>query len=360
MSRIFHPLLYILFSTPRQELARQVYFLKIENQKMRNRLPEVLRTTSEERRELVKAARGLSKETLRELVTIVSPATLIGWMNVEDRPQSKKKRSTRKPGRPRTPVDIRALVIRIAQETGWGYSRIRGEMRRLGFHLSRQTVKNILVDYGIDPGPKRGKGTWDEFLKIHWHTLWQCDFFSKRVWTWRGPIDLYLLVFLEVGSRKAWISTATAHPDSAWVAQQVRNFTMDLPDGDRKQAFVFHDRDSKFTEQFRDILKAEGLRPKKLAVAAPNTNAFVERFIQTIQQECLDHFVVVGQRHLDHIVCEFLRYYHEVRPHQGVGNVTLDRATTKDPPTETVARNTGDIVRDDWLGGLLKSYRRAG
>ena len=95
---------------------------------------------------------------------MVSPATLIGWMNAEDTPKSKKKRSTRKPGRPRMPEEVRALVIRIAQETGWGYSRIRGEMRRLGFRLSRQTVKNILVEYGIDPGPKRGKGTWDEFL----------------------------------------------------------------------------------------------------------------------------------------------------------------------------------------------------
>jgi putative transposase len=189
--------------------------------------------------------------------------------------------------------------------------------------------------------------------------LWQCDFFSKRVWTWRGPIDLYLLVFLHVGSRKAWISSATAHPDSAWVAQQARNFTMDLPEGDRQQAFVFDDRDTKFTEQFGDILKAEGLRPKKLAVAAPNANAFVERFIQTIQVECLDHFVVIGEKHLNYIVREFLRYYHTLRPHQGVGNVTLDLATTKDPPLETVPITTGEIVCDEWLGGLLKSYRRA-
>jgi putative transposase len=359
MSRIFHPLLYILFSASRQELIRQVHFLKTENQRMRNRLPDVIRTTPEERRELVKAARGLSKETLRELVTIVSPATLIGWMNAEDRPKSKEKPPTRKPGRPKTPEDIRALVIRIAKETGWGYSRIRGEMRRLGFRLSRQTVKNILVEQGIDPGPKRGKGTWDEFLKIHWHTLWQCDFFSKRVWTWRGPIDLYLLVFLEVGSRKAWISSATAHPDSAWVAQQARNFTMDLPDGDRKKALVFHDRDTKFTQQFQDVLKAEGLRPKKLTPVSPNLNAYVERFIQTIQQECLDHFVVVGQAHLNYIVAEFLRYYHEFRPHQGLGNVTLDRAAVPDSAEEPATVNVGEVVRDEWLGGLLKSYRRA-
>ncbi len=359
MSRIFHPLLYVLVSATKQELIRRIYYLKSENQALRNRLPKTIRTTPEERRQLVKAARGLTKETLRELVTIVSPATLLGWMNREKPPVSSQSASSRKPGRPRTPEDVRALIVRIAGETGWGYSRIRGELRRLGFRLSRQTVKNVLVEHGMDPAPQRGKGTWDEFLKIHWHTLWQCDFFSKRVWTWRGPIDLYLLVFLAVGSRKAWISSATAHPDSAWVAQQARNFSMDLPDGDRQKALVFHDRDTKFTEQFRDILKAEGLRPKKLCPVSPNLNAYVERFIQTIQQECLDHFVVVGQAHLDYIVTEYLRYYHELRPHQGVGNVTLDRATMADSPTDATAITVGKVVRDEWLGGLLKSYRRA-
>jgi putative transposase len=134
---------------------------------------------------------------------------------------------------------------------------------------------------------------------------------------------------------------------------------MDLPDGDRQKALAFHDRDTKLTEQFPDILKAEGLRPKKLAVAAPNTNAFVERFIQTIQQECLDHFVVVGESHLNHIVREFLRYYHDVRPHQGVGNVTLDQAANLDAAEDAVAGSLGEVVRDEWLGGLLKSYRRA-
>ena len=266
MSRIFHPLLYILVSASKQELIREVHYLKTENQRLRNRLPKTIRTTPEERRQLVQAAQGISKVTLRELVSIVSPATLLRWMNADEKPKASRKPSTRKPGRPRTAEDIRALVVRVATETGWGYSRVRGELRKLGYRLSRQTVKNILVEQGIDPGPKRGKGTWDEFLKIHWQTLWQCDFFSKRVWTWRGPIDLYLLVFLHVGSRKAWVSSATAHPDSAWVAQQARNFTMDLPDGDRQKALVFHDRDTKFTKQFRDILKAEGLRPKKLEI----------------------------------------------------------------------------------------------
>ena len=88
-------------------------------------------------------------------------------------------------------------------------------------------------------------------------------------------------------------------------------------------------------------------------------NAFVERFIQTIQQECLDHFVVVGEWHLNHLVREFLRYYHRFRPHQGLENLTPDQAMTPKRPETGVSGRMGPIVRDEWLGGLLKSYRRA-
>jgi putative transposase len=351
MSRIFHPLLYILVSATRQELARQVHYLKTENQILRSKLPKRVLVTPGERQQLVKAGRGVG-QPIKDLVAIVQPATFLRWMNADTTPKSNKTHSTRKPGRPRTPEDVRQLIVRIATETGWGYTRVLGELRKLGYRLSRQTVKNILIEHGIDPGPKRGKGTWDEFINIHASTMWACDFLSKRVWTLRGPIDLYLLVFLQIGSRKAWVSTATAHPDSAWVAQQSRNFCMDLPDGDRKRALVLHDSDTKFTEQFRGILKAEGLRPKKLIPVSPNLNAYVERFIQTIQQECLDHFVVVGKPHLDYVVREFLRYYHEERPHQGLGNV---------PPIIplTPIECQGDVVCHERLGGLLKIYRRA-
>lgn len=346
--------MYLLACATRQELARQVHYLKTENELLRSRLPTKIDTTPEERRRLIKAARGLTRETLRQLVSIVSPSTLLRWLNREEKPQAQKKQPTRKPGRPRTPDEVRALIVRIATETGWGYTRIRGELRKLGIRLSRQTVVNILKEHGIDPGPQRGQGTWDEFLQIHAATLWQCDFLSKKCWTWKGPIDLYLLVFIQVGSRKVWISNATAHPDSAWVAQQARNFCMDLPEGDRQRALVFHDADTKFTQQFRGILKTEGLRPKQLTPVSPNLNAFVERFVQTIQQECLDHFVVVGQGHLDRIVREFVRYYHELRPHQSLE----DRPPVVAPNTHEPAESALPIIRRDFLGGLLKHYER--
>jgi mono/diheme cytochrome c family protein len=110
---------------------------------------------------------------------VVVPTVVLGWL------------STRNPGRPRMPEDLRKLVLRIANDNGWGYSRILGELRKLVVrNVSRTTVINILKEAGLDPSPKRGKGTWDEFVKRHASTLWACDFLSVRSLTITGFVDL--------------------------------------------------------------------------------------------------------------------------------------------------------------------------
>src|SRR5258707_15516257 len=142
MSRIFHPLLYLLVSATRQELARQVHYLKTENQILRSKLPKRVLVSPTERRLLVKAARGLG-QAIKDLVAIVQPTTLLRWLNADDQPKSQKKPSTRKPGRPRMPGDVRALIVRIATETGWGYTRIPpGQLRKLDYRPSRHMAKN--------------------------------------------------------------------------------------------------------------------------------------------------------------------------------------------------------------------------
>lgn len=131
---------------------------------------------------------------MEELISIVTYGSFLRWIR-EAAGHVTAKVTTRKPGRPRTSDDIRALILKLAQETSWGYTRILGELRKLGKKMiSRQTVKNILKEHGFDPGPQRGKATWDEFLKIHADTLWQCDFATKKMWTVRGFVDLYFLV----------------------------------------------------------------------------------------------------------------------------------------------------------------------
>ncbi len=181
---------------------------------------------------------------------------------------------------------------------------------------------------GHSPGPKRGAGTWDEFLKIHAATLWQCDFYSKKVLTIKGFRDLFLLVFIHVDTRRVFIAPSTFHPN--------------------------------------EVLKSANLDVKKASHRSPNTNAFVERFIQTLQQECIDYFVVFGEQHMDHLVSEMVSYYHEERPHQANINAPLTRVQSavdsgkrkqkKQPSTDVVPISR---IECRWrLGGLLKHYYR--
>jgi putative transposase len=113
-----------------------------------------------------------------------------------------------------------------------------------------------------------------------------------------------------------------------------------------------HDADTKFTQQFKAVLASEGIAPHQIPFRSPNLNAFAERIVQTLKVECLDHFVVLGERHLNQIVAQFVDYYHHCRPHQSLGN----RPPLRTGPPELIAG--GEIVCEERLGGLLKHYVR--
>lgn len=168
-------------------------------------------------------------------------------------------------------------------------------------------MKRIFKDAGYDPGPKRGEETWDEFMIQHAVSLWQCDLFSKRIVTWKGIRDVYVLAFLHVQTRQVVLSPATLQPSHAWVATQSEAFVTEARDRGLPVAIVQRDRDRKFGKSFDRTLRRRHVQPKLNSFRAPNTNAYVERFVQTIQQECLDRFLVFGEKHMNHICREFLR-----------------------------------------------------
>jgi putative transposase len=294
---------------------------------------------------------------LRQLVTIVRPETVQRWIREEDRGHSQT--PPKKRGRPRTPEDIRALILKFAAENGWGMTRIMGEIKKLGIKPpSKSTIKRILRSHGFNPESRRGPGTWAEFLHRQAASLWQCDFLSRRIVTLTGFRYAFVLVFINIKTRRVIHSPATLHPNDAWMTLQTARFVSEVRRQGLPVKIVQHDRDTKFGPGFRNCLENAGIERIRNGYRTPNLNAFVERFIQSLQQECLDHFLVMGLRHFDHLCREYLAYYHEDRPHQNLDNETIlkKQPITPRPPGEVLLLDS--IECRERLGGLLKSYNR--
>ena len=216
-------------------------------------------------------------------------------------------------------------------------------------------MKNILKEAGLEPEPNDSQDSWDAFLKRHADTFWQCDFVTKPMWTTKGLVDLYFLVFLHLGTRRCWISTCTRNPDSAWVTQQARNFLIEAEGMDLAPKIVMRDNDKKYTAQFDTVFTSSGIEIKRNTPRSPNLRAHVERFIQTLQVECLDKFVIVTERHLNHVCRQFEAWYNTERPHEARGHLP---PASESAPEERQTIRHGDVVCTTRLGGLLKSYSR--
>ena len=141
-------------------------------------------------------------------------------------------------------------------------------------------------------------------MKLHAATLWQCDFFTKKVLTIKGFRDAFVLVFLHVGTRRAFVTPASFNPNREWAEQQAKAFVAHVKKSGIATEIAMRDRDGKYTPPFDEALRDAGLTVRKSAPQSPNTQVFVERFIQTLQQECLDYIIPIGMQHLDHLVAE--------------------------------------------------------
>ncbi len=345
MHALYNAFLLTLAAATDRELARHVEFLKAENRILRGKLPKRIAISTAERQRLLSLGK-LTGDAIKHLVTIVSPRTFMRWLS--DESKTAKTPNPVSPGRPKIETDTRELVLRLARENGWGYTRILGELRKLGVtNISRSTVVNILRSAGIDPSPERANGRWHTFIREHLATLWACDFFTKKIWTTAGLVDCYVLFFIHLGTRRVIVTGMSAHPDSAWVAQQARNFNVLA---DVKPTHLIHDLDTKFTQQFDEILGGDGAEIVKVGPLAPNLNAHAERWVLSIKSECLDHFIVFGEDHLRHLATEYLAHYNGERPHQGLENVPLSE------PHESL--KDGEVLCFERLGGRLKHYER--
>lgn len=351
MNKIFHPLLALIASAANNELAQYVEYLKEENKILRERIPGQIHTRLSERERLLKLGKVVGR-AIEELITIVTPSTFYRW--VRDEKLGKPKVLNPKGGQ-RKPREVRELVLAIAKQSGFGYTRILGELRKLGIkRISRQTIRNILKEEGIEPGPDRKSDNWEAFIQRHAKTLWAVDFFSVRTVTARGFKEMYVMVWLCMTTREVIASTSTEHPNAAWVEEQTDLFLDQTAGRNDKPSVVLHDRDTKFTKGFVAKLKARDVRANALPMASPNLNGRCERVIQTIKLECLAKFIVFGKRHLDYLVSEFADYYNNRRAHMARENLP----PLGQPPDEVEFLKLQQVEVKSYVGGLVKSFER--
>jgi transposase InsO family protein len=244
------------------------------------------------------------------------------------------------------------LVVRLARENRtWGYDRIVGALRHVGYTISDQTVGTILKRHGIPPASERKKTTtWHEFIQAHMDVLVATDFFTVEVWTWCGLVTYYILFFIRLGTREVHVAGVTPHPDERWMMQIARNATMADWDILSPGHYLIYDRDRKFCPAFQRLIDQAGVMRVMLPPQSPNLNAYAERWVRSVKEEALSRLILFGERALWHTLNEYVTHYHQERPHQSKGNVILMPCM---PPTQ---RRNRSLQCRERLGGLLKYY----
>ena len=330
-------LAYVTGTVDQELLARNEY-LTAENRIMKAQLKGRLKLSDAERGALGEIGHRLGRKVLTDIATVARKFD---------------GSARRGPGRPRIRSEVEELIIRMASENrDWGYDRIAGALGNLGYEISDQTVGNVLRRHGLPPAPEhKCTSTWAAFVRTHLALLAGTDFFTAEVLTLRGLVTYYVLFFIHLESRRVDIAGITIHPDEAWMKQIARNATMDDCGALRDCRYLLHDRDTKFTRSFRAILVSGRVEPLALPARSPNLNAYAERWVRSVKEECLSKVILFGERSLRRALSEYLDHFHAERNHQGKGNVLLF-------PRATGQQREGPVPCRERLGGLLRYYHR--
>jgi transposase InsO family protein len=278
---------------------------------------------------------------------IITPATLLRWHR--ELVADTWTHPHRRPGRPSTRHEIRELILKLAGENPtWGHRRIQGELVGLGHKVAASTVWGILHRAGIDPAPTRAAQSWRDFLRAQASGVMACDFFSVDTIALQR---LYVLFMIEIGTRRVHLLGVTKHPTRTWVTQVARNLAIDLDDRATSFTFLLRDRDTKFVTAFDEVFTSLGLRILHSPPRAPLANSFAEPSVGTARQECTDRLLIYNQRHLTHVLTEYVRHNNTHRPHR-----PLDQRPPL--PTPATAAPTGPRAphHKPVLGGLLNEY----
>lgn len=289
----------------------------------------------------------------KNALLIVQPDTLLRWHCQGFRLLWKRKSKIGLRER-KLPVETVELIRQMAKENRlWGAERIRGELLILDIRVCKRTVQKYMRQ-ARGPASSQGKSNqnWTTFLHNHAHQVWACDFLPVYDLFFR---PLFIFFIIELGSRRLIHYGVTRHPTDEWTAQQLREAT---PFG-QVPRFLIRDNDSKYGSTFADVAEMSGIEALRTPYRAPKANAMCERFVGSVRRECLDHILIVGERHLHRGIKEYVYYHNSVRPHQGIGQGIPDvpRPPVEKAPPEA-KENNRKVISLPVLGGLHHDYRR--
>jgi putative transposase len=345
MGRNLFALVWLL-ARPRRSKELEILLLRHELAVLRRRGGR-LRLTRADRALFAALSRAVPRAAWANLA--VKPDTLLRWHR-----QLVARRWTyahRKAGRPPLERSLRELILRLARENPhWGYKRIVGELKGLGISISATSVRKVLLGAGLRPAPERMGSSWRGFLRAQAASVLACDFLTVETAFLQR---IYVLFFISLATRRIEYVACTANPDGRWATQQARNLVMQLGD-EQPFRFLVHDRDAKFCHAFDNVFRSEEITVIRTPIQAPNANAHAERWVRTLRADCLDRILILGRRHLEHVLRIYRQHYNEHRPHRALG-LLPPNGRDPTPSNATAAR----LRRRDLIGGLIHEYEAA-
>jgi putative transposase len=293
-------------------------------------------------------------QTWKSALLIVQPDTLLRWHREGFRLFWKRK--TRSSSRERRlPVETVELIKRMALENRlWGAERIRGELLKLDIRVCKRTIQKYMRQ-ARKPSPTERKSnqTWLTFLHNHAGQIWACDFLPVYDLFFR---PLFIFFIIELGSRRVVHFGVTRSPTDEWTAQQLREAT---PFGE-KPRFLIRDNDSKYGANFARIAKLSGIEVLRTPYKAPKANSVCERLLGSVRRECLDHILILNEKHLHRAVKGYVEYYNLARPHQGINQgIPQGEGSSSQRASPRTSEVNARIISFSVLGGLHHDYRRA-
>ena len=276
----------------------------------------------------------------RDVLIAVGPETVVRWHRAGWRRYWTWKSRSRRPGRPRIDPEARVLIMRLARENPrWGAVRIQGELRALGHHVSRESVRRYrLLALRRSPSP-----SWRTFLRNHRHEIWAADFFTVPTLTMS---TLYVFFVVSHDRRHIEHFNVTRHPTAEWVWQQM----IEATPWNRRPRFLIRDRDRAYGGDFIARAKRIGIQTVLTPVHAPQANAVAERMVGTFRRECVDHIIPLSEQHLRGVLREYVGYYNATRPHRTLG--------LEPPQGPRSVQRDGKVTSIPVLGGIHHRYER--